>query len=449
MKKKSTLYILLLSVLGLAVIFIVLKYKKTKTTEDTKIYSLLERTGPDKASAEWTSVKAKVDGYTSTLETLPTDVKSNLELAATFIQEARITGNHMYYDQAAMKHVNDVLKKEPENFSALCYKSLIYLSQHHFTEALETAKQAQQINPNNAFIYGLLTDAYVELGNYSGAIEMSDKMQSVKPDIRSYSRVSYLREIHGDYPGAIEAMKLAVSAGPPGTEGTEWARVQLGHLYEKTGDMKKADSTYSLSLDYRPGYGYAYNGLARVAAFNKSYDQSIQYYLKADSLVTDNTFKEELAELYYFLKKDDEANKLTKGVINDLNKSAVAADADNDLGHYSDNELALNYLKIGDIPNALKHAQLEYNRRPENISVNETMAWVYYKQGDNAKAATHIKTALKTNSKNPDLLMRAALIFNKAGDKAMAKKLFQQSLVGNPNSNMLLRNEASAIAQSL
>ena len=447
--KKSTLYILLFSVFALAIIFIIVKYKNTKTTEDNKIYSLLERTGPGNENAEWTSLKAKVAGYTSTLETLPTDVKSNLELASTFIQEARVTGNHMYYDKAAMKHVNDVLKKEPQNFSALCYKSLIYLSQHHFTEALETAKQAQQINPNNAFIYGLLTDAYVELGNYSGAVEMSDKMQSVKPDIRSYSRVSYLREIHGDYPGAIEAMKLAVAAGPPGTEGTEWARVQLGHLYEKTGDMIKADSTYSLSLDYRPGYAYAYNGLARVAALNKNYDQSIAYFLKADSLVTDNTFKEELADLYYFTKKEDEANKLTKEVINDLNKSAEAADADDDLGHYSDNELALNYLKIGDIPNALKHAQLEYNRRPENISVNETMAWVYYKQGDYAKAISHIKSALKTNSKNPDLLMRAALIYSKGGDKVLAKKFFQEAMAVNPNTNLQLRAEASALAQSL
>ena len=53
-------------------------------------------------------------------------------------------------------------------------------------------------------------------------------MVDIRPDIRSYSRVSYLREIYGDYPGAIEAMKMAVDAGVAGDEATEWARIQLG-----------------------------------------------------------------------------------------------------------------------------------------------------------------------------------------------------------------------------
>jgi hypothetical protein len=54
-----------------------------------------------------------------------------------------------------------------------------------------------------------LVDGNVEMGNYATAIEEADKMISIRPDIRSYSRASYLREIHGDYPGAIDAMKLA------------------------------------------------------------------------------------------------------------------------------------------------------------------------------------------------------------------------------------------------
>lgn len=51
---------------------------------------------------------------------------------------------------------------------------------------------------------------------------------SIRPDLRSYSRISYLREIYGDLDGAIEAMKLAVTAGYPGYEQTAWARLTLG-----------------------------------------------------------------------------------------------------------------------------------------------------------------------------------------------------------------------------
>lgn len=446
--KKNKLYLLLLLVFVAAVALIGFNYKSKKDKEESRVYELLSRKRSDTSAAEWASTKTKAAGFVSTLQAQPKDVQANLGLAALFIQEARVTGNHLYYDKAAMKHINDVLAKEPQNFSALCYKALLYLSQHHFAEGLEIAQQAQAINPNNAFIYGLLTDAYVELGNYKGAVEMSDKMQSVKPDIRAYARVSYLREIYGDYPGAVEAMKLAVSAGPPGTEGTEWARVQLGHLYELTGDVKSAAATYETALLHRPDYAYAVAGLARVAIHAKEYDKAVQYYLKADSLITDNTFKEELADLYTFMGQKEKANAVTQGVVAELSEGAEAADEDETIGHYSDNELALNYAKLGDHAKALKHAELEYNRRPENITVNETLAWVHYKKGDAAKAMQYINAATKTGSKNPDLLARTGLIQAKGGNKATAKTLLQQS-VANPGVNVLLQMEAAGALRSL
>ncbi|MEJ7625947.1 MAG: tetratricopeptide repeat protein [Ferruginibacter sp.] len=445
---KNKIYLLLLVLFGIALLLIVFKYSKTRSAKENKIYTLLHRKGSDASSAEWKGFKKKVEGYISALKEEPANVKANLDLASAYIQEARVTGNYMYYDKAAMKHVDNVLKVEPANFSALFYKSVIFLSQHHFEEALQTAQKAQQINPHNSSVYGLLSDVYVEVGNYKEAVEMME-MQGVQPDTRSYSRISYLREIQGDYPGAIEAMKLAVSSGPSGAVETEWARTQLGNLYEKTGEIKKADSVYKLSLDYRPGFAYAYSGLARVAAFNKKYDQSIEYYLKADSQVTHHRFKEELADLFYFLQRDNEANKITKEVITQLSKDAELANKDEDLGHYSDNSLALNFLKTGDLGNALKHAETEYNRRHENVLMNETMAWVYYKKGNYRKALSFIKVALKTNSKNPDLLIKASMIYFKNGDKALAKKYKQEGLKVKSNINLFLRSEASVLMESL
>src|SRR5215203_340540 len=133
-----------------------------------------------------------------------------------------------------MKYINDVLIKEPENLEALTLKALLLVSQHHFAEGLAVAERARQISPYYAFLHGILIDGYVEMGNYEAAVESAENMISLRPDIRSYSRISYLREIHGDYPGAIEAMKLAVDAGGFGDEPTCWTRVQLARLYENT-----------------------------------------------------------------------------------------------------------------------------------------------------------------------------------------------------------------------
>ena len=68
-------------------------------------------------------------------------------------------------------------------------------------------------------------------GRYGAAIATVQRMVDLRPDLASYSRVAYLRELHGDIAGAIDAMQLAVSAAGPATENTEYVRVQLGNLY--------------------------------------------------------------------------------------------------------------------------------------------------------------------------------------------------------------------------
>ena len=96
---------------------------------------------------------------------------------------------------------------------------------------------------------------------------------------------------------------------------------------------------------------------------------------------------------------------------------------DENIGHYADRELAYVYLKAGNYDKALEHALAEYNRRPANIDVNETVAWVYYNERDYDKALPYMETAMKTNSKNPALLCRAGLIYAKTGNKEKAKSL--------------------------
>ncbi|MEO7312450.1 MAG: tetratricopeptide repeat protein [Chitinophagaceae bacterium] len=443
--KKGTIYTIVLFLFAGAIAFIIFKYKKDEKGKADMVYELQPRTGPGSRLGDWQTTQTSATEYLNAIKANPTDNKSRLKLAAVFIQEARVTGNYMYYDKAAMKYLNDVLALDSNNFEGLTYKALINLSQHHFADGLAVAKKAQAINPYNAFIYGLMVDGNVEMGHYDTAISYSDKMMSIRPDIRSYSRVSYIREIHGDYPGAIEAMKLAVESGVPGEEGTEWARVQLGHLYENSGDMKAAEMHYTIALQNRPDYAYALAGLARIATAGKDYKKAINLYLTADTLVTDYSFQEELMDLYKQTGETAKAEEAGKNVIAVLMKHAQAGINDATAGHYADRELSYAYLKMGNYDKALEHALTEYNRRPDNIDVNETVAWAYYNKGDYAKALPYIKTALKTNSKNPTLLCRAALILSKNGDTANAKSYLTEALKNNPNIAADLRMQVQPI----
>ena len=440
--KKNSIYGFTVFLFLLAAGGIFFKYKTDEIKKGNRLYPVLDRKGSASETDEFKSVLAKSTQLINTLKARPDDVKANIALASLYVQEARSSGNHMYYDQAALKYVNAVLVKDPQNFEALSIKALLMLSQHHFAEGLKIAENAKNINPYNAFIYGLIIDGNVEMGNYTAAVENADKMVSIRPDIRSYSRISYLREIHGDYPGAIDAMKMAVEAGLPGDEGTEWSRVQLGRLYENTGDLKNAEMHYTIALDSRPAYAYAYAGLARIAAASNNSGKAINYYMRADSLVNDYAIKEELADAYKVAGEKDKADAIANSVIEGMTAAAASEKRDDSSGHYSDREMAYAYLKINQYDKALDHALLEYNRRPENIDVNETVAWVYYSKGDYAKALPYAKTALKTNCKNPVLLCRTGLIYYKNGDKTIAQKLLKEGLAANPNIAAALKTEA-------
>jgi tetratricopeptide (TPR) repeat protein len=443
--KKGRIYIVTLILFVTAAGFIVLRYKNKEASS----YELLERNGPSAQTREWTITRNYAASLLQSLKSNPGDPKASLALAALFIQESRVTGNHVYYDKAALKYVNDVLKKDSANFNALTYKALLYLSQHHFADGLAIAQHAQKINPYNAFIYGLLIDGYTEMGWYDSAVSCTDHMMSIRPDIRSYSRVSYQREIHGDYRGAIEAMKMAVDAGAPGDEATEWTRVQLGHLYENTGDLKSAEMYYRIALDDRPGYAPAYAGLARLALAAKNYPVAIGYYLKADSLLNDYSCKEELSDAYRVAGQAGKADRYARLVIEGLSKDARSGQKDENIGHYADRELAYAWLKTGNYDKALEHAMLEYNRRPENIDVNETVAWVYYNKGEYAQALPYLKMALRTGTRNPVVLCHAGLIYAATGNKEAARTSFRQALASGPNIPEALKDQSQQALKAL
>lgn len=119
------------------------------------------------------------------------------------------------------------------------------------------------------------------------------------------------------------------------------------------------------------------------------------------------------------------------------------------VGHYADRELAYAYLKVDRFDKALEHALMEYNRRPDNIDVNETVAWVYYCKNQFAEALPYLQTALKTDSKNPLLLYRASLIYAKAGKRSEARAILKKAMTTDYSKAKLLKKEEVDMLKSL
>ena len=411
--------------------FAIIQNKSSVQNQKSKSYPLLPRAGNNNL-AEWQMAKNNTDLLIEKLKAKPNDTKTALALANAYIIESRISGNNTYYDMAALKIIKNIIATEPANYQALLLQSLIQLSQHHFAEALSTATKVIAIDSNSAFLYGVLLDANVEMGNYEAAVAAADQMVSIRPDLRSYSRIAYLREIHGDYFGAINAMQLAVKAGIPAEETTEWCRIQLGRLYENIGAIEKARFQYALSLAARPGYAYALAGLGRIASFEKKYDSAIVYYEQASQSITDLGIKEKLAAAYFNAGQTEKSILLNQQLVAEMKMADKNLKDNPDAGHYSDKEQAYVYLQQNNLDMALAHALAEYNRRPKNIDVNETLAWVYYNRNEFKNALPFVDAALITGSRNPQLLCIAGLVYTKTGNEEKGKNFIASALKNKP-----------------
>ncbi len=381
---------------------------------------------------DWPAAQKRVAAIEAELKKKPGDPKQTLLLAKEMMQEGRASGDFTYYNKAALDLIRSVLAKNPADFEAKLLLSMIYLSQHRFAEGMEIAEKARLENPHNSFVHGLLVDANVEQGDYAKAVEMADRMVSIRPDIRSYSRVSYLREIHGQTAGAIAAIKQAVAAGPPGAEDTEWARMVLGHLYEETGHLDSAELAYQTSLELRPDHPFALAGLGRVARFKKDWPAAIAQLEKAKSIMPDMAFLEELVDVYRLAGQKEKSDEVARITLAALNADNITSDRNLDSGHHNDRDLANLYLKTGDLDQALQHARAEHARRPQNIDACETLAWVLFKKGDSAAALPLIENALRTGSKSPERLAKASLILAANGKTAEADALKKEAFALKP-----------------
>lgn len=370
---------------------------------------LLQRSESLRYGKEWDDVQNYYGAQCAALRVNPDDAEARLKLAECFIQEARITGEHPHYYPAALQMVEAVIRNlegsdKPLNlkekdflFRAMSHKASVQLSLHDFAGAKVTAEKATALNPYNAYILGCLVDAHVELGEYAKAVEVCDKMVAVRPDLRSYARVSYLREIHGDPDGAIEAMQMAVTAGYPGFEQTEWARLQLGNLFEKYRSDKLAKEQYQIALEFRPNYPFALAALAHLYNKQGKYEQALQTYQQAADLIPEIGFYIEMAKIYLKQSNVKEANQLISKIENMFKEDMEA-------GHNMSMEAARFQLEVkGDTAKAMALLGGEVRARPENIDVNLLLAEIQLKSGKKSAAKESLQKARATGSKNPEL----------------------------------------------
>lgn len=368
----------------------------------------------------------------------PDDARAFSQLGAAYLQKVRETGDPAFYPKAEAV-LNQALALAPDDFEAMISLGTLALARHQFREALPWAERARAINPYRAAIYGVIGDAHLELGEYSAAFDAFQQMMDRRPDLNSYARVSYARELTGDSDGAIAAMRQAAEMGAPTGENAAWVRVQLGNLYfNYLADPDAAEAEYQTALRRYPGYVYATAGLARVRAARGDNQGAIDLSTKAVNVIPLPEFVIALGDLYQVTGQPNQAARQfdlvrveeqlyqANGVDTDLEMALFDADHQHDLDQ------------------ALHQIRAVADRRP-SVKAADVLAWTLYQTGDYPAAGRAMQDALRLGTRDPLMLFHAGAIAARLGDPAAAEAYLSQALALNPHFSPLYADQAQRL----
>jgi tetratricopeptide (TPR) repeat protein len=338
--------------------------------------------------------------------------------AQTELQLVREDGDPTHYARA-----EDLLHGLPgDDIGVLVTRGTLALAKHDFAGAHTIADRALELAPESAAALGLAVDASNELGRYDDALDYTQRMVDLHPDLASLSRVSYARELRGDLPGAIGAMTQAIASGAGNRENIAYTQVQLAGLLLTSGDADGADRVLDEAEALLPGFAPVKVARARVLIARER-------LVDAADILQEVLQVQPTAEAA-ILRSDAlrAAGRDTRGA-DDLVTAIVKLYRAN--GVNTDLETALHRADRDPGDDAVTQARNALAERPSTLG-HDVLAWNLHMVGDDDAAWTEMRRALALGSRDPQLRFHAASIAFARGDERTAATHLRVVLDGNP-----------------
>lgn len=391
------------------------------------------------AEARPTASDRQIRAALKVIKRAPADPRGYNLLCAAYMKKARETGDFGFNAKAeAALDQSFKISTSESNYDAIKLKALLLLTYHRFSEALRIAQRAREMRPQDPEIYGAITDALVELGHYEAALEAAQKMNDLQSDTSSYARASYLRELHGDTGGAIEAMYLAAeSARDP--ESIAWCRVHLGDELMNAGKLAQAEHEYDIALYVFPDYHMALGAKARARLAVGDTDSAIEFNKLAQQRVPLPEFAVALGDLYARLGRFEEAKRQYELVEFIERAGSIQSQT------YS-RQLALFWADHDvKLDEALAIARRERAARTD-IFTCDALAWCLFKKGQLTEAKAAMDEALRLGTRDARFFYHAGMIYHGLGDRRNAAKYLKLALQINPSFDVL---QSDVVRQTL
>ena len=368
------------------------------------------------------------------LRTAPRDADSWGALGSLYVDQARVTADPTWYGKAQGALRKSLELKSAANVGALIGLGKLANARHDFAGGLRWGERAGAAAPGRAAPYGVIGDALIELGRYPEAFAAIQRMVDLRPDLASYSRVSYARELQGDVAGAAAALDGAVHVADNPSDAA-FATFQIGELRWNAGDLAGAADAYQRATRLDPTFAAPAAALARLHAAEADVAGAVGEYQAVIARVPAPQYVTELGELYEVTGQHD----LAAG-------QAQLLDVEERLFHANgvnvDLETSLYDADHGiRLADGLRRARAEYARR-KSVFVADALAWELHVNGRDAEALRLADEALHLGTRSALFHFHRALIERSLGQVGAAHADLEQTLAINPHFSILHAPEA-------
>jgi tetratricopeptide (TPR) repeat protein len=410
-------------------------FKPTSSASDTSAQVVSPSAAP---SAAVTALEARV-------KDAPTDVRALQALGVAYVRKATQGADPAYYDlaQRAFDRADAVT---PDLDDTNLGRGLLALSRHEFADALDLGSRVHTSNPDNPDALAVMVDAQVELGHYEDASVTLQQLFDRHPGLPAYARLSYVRELRGDTIGALRAMREADTAANGVAFDRATVAAFLGDLEFGRGKFAAAEMQYQKALRLQPGLVLAEFGEARVEVARGRRGAAIERLraltqrlpvTNAVALLGD--LQERAGQTVAAARSFDLVRTIGKlqrssGQVTDLEMAIFEAD------HAGDAASAAGAVAL---------ARRAYDARPDNVFVNDAVAWSLYRSGDIAGALPYVDRALRIGTPDALLHFHAAVVFDAAGQADRARTEIGDALASNPWFSARYHDRAEALARTL
>jgi len=243
--------------------------------------------------------------YQSALKIRPHYASAHFGLANTLVEKGKV--------EQGIRHYYLAIQFKPEYAEAHNNLGGVFLNSGKTEKAIKHYIAALQIDPNLVEAYNNVGIALMQEGKIEAAIQQFQKALELRPDFtKAENNLKRALATQKELETEISQLHEFLKNNPNNVE----LHFQLGNLYFRKGDQRRATKYYNRALQLNPKFLPALNNLALVTAANQEYYKALTIFLDIlKYLPNDAETHYNIACMYSRLKRVDKSIEWLKKAI--------------------------------------------------------------------------------------------------------------------------------------